>query len=218
MAWDEWYETTQRWLQQQLISADARLLELQKNTITPRRKVEDKSLKPELLKFDGWGGPEEFKEWVFAAEKFFEYEGLDEELAWMHAIMAFEERANYWYENLRKYRVHEGKTKIKTWSKLKKHLQRHFLPKEGVEIVTRVHTASMTQASVQAIQNCEDLGEQAVAVRGLTTTSLEQELVQKSVQEHEHDSSDVASVQGCDNNLDYFESVILINNHFYYLG
>ena len=202
MAWDEWYETTQRWLQQQLISADARLLELQKNTITPRRKVEDKSLKPELLKFDGWGGPEEFKEWVLAAEKFFEYEGLDVELAWMHAIMAFEERANYWYEDLKRARERKGKTKIRTWSKLKKHLQRRFLPKEDVELMTRVHTASIFQAPIQTMQNCEELGEQEVDVQEVTTPSLELETVHRGVQEHEHEPSEVASAQGCNNDLD----------------
>ena len=47
--------------------------------------------------------------------------------------------------------------------------------------------------------------EQKVAVQEVTTTSIEPETIQ-SVQEHEDESSDVASVHGCDNDLDYSTS------------
>ena len=49
-------------------------------------------------------------------------------------------------------------------------------------------------------------GEQEVAVQGVTTTPLEQETLQSSIQEHEHESSVVTFVQDCDNDLDYSTS------------
>jgi len=33
-----------------------------------------------------------------------------------------------WYETLKKNRVRKTKSKMKTWSKLKKHIERRFLP------------------------------------------------------------------------------------------
>jgi len=36
--------------------------------------------------------------------------------------------ASFWYEILKKNQARETKSKIKTWSKLKKHMERRFLP------------------------------------------------------------------------------------------
>ena len=288
MAWDvkptssDSMQALLDWSQQQLVVAQAKLLELQQHAIhtddscsTQRRKMK---VKINLQEFDGMVGPRKAKEWILAAEKFFESEGFDEELACMHAVMAFTKSASYWYETLKRTRARKGKTKIRTWSKLKKHFQRCFIYKEDVEIVTTVHTTSMTQTPVQAIQNREELqknkrwieqfkknppdvklsyqcfkckgfgryydecptsrilsvmeveeyklynkfvnsgelsledasaiienvqGEQEIVVQEVTTTSLEQEVI---VQEDEHKSSDVTSVQDCDNDLDYLTS------------
>ncbi|XP_074305943.1 uncharacterized protein LOC141641168 [Silene latifolia] len=38
--------------------------------------------------------------------------------------------ASLWYENLKKQRRREGKSKIETWNKLKKHLQKRFMPRD----------------------------------------------------------------------------------------
>ena len=102
------------------------------------------SVKLDIPNFNGMEEPKEVKEWILAVEKFFEYKGIDEEYGMKYAALAFTKLAFYWYENLKKTRARKGKTEIRTWSKLKKHLQKYFIPKEDVESVTRVHTASMT--------------------------------------------------------------------------
>jgi len=43
-------------------------------------------------------------------------------------ILKIKGYASLWYEHLNKSRVREDKSKIKTWSKLKKHMDKRFLP------------------------------------------------------------------------------------------
>jgi len=44
------------------------------------------------------------------------------------AIFKMKGYASLWYERLKKSRAREAKFKIKTWSKLKKHMDKRFLP------------------------------------------------------------------------------------------
>ena len=44
------------------------------------------------------------------------------------AILKIKRYALLWYEHLKKSRAREAKSKIKTWSKLKKQMDKRFLP------------------------------------------------------------------------------------------
>ncbi|XP_074292279.1 uncharacterized protein LOC141619159 [Silene latifolia] len=59
-----------------------------------------------------------------------EYKEYDDKKQFKVAILKLTKYASLWYKNLRKQRKKEGKDKIESWIKLKKHLMRRFLPRD----------------------------------------------------------------------------------------
>ncbi|XP_074298818.1 uncharacterized protein LOC141629768 [Silene latifolia] len=64
------------------------------------------------------------------AERVFEYKEYDEHKQFKVAILKLTKYASLWYENLKKQRKRDKKSKIDSWEKLKKHLMRRFLPRD----------------------------------------------------------------------------------------
>jgi len=52
----------------------------------------------------------------------------NDEKSLMLAIITLKGYASLWYEHLKKNRAREGKAKIRMWTKLKKHMDKRFLP------------------------------------------------------------------------------------------
>ncbi|XP_074304772.1 uncharacterized protein LOC141639585 [Silene latifolia] len=101
----------------------------------PKRKSknkndDDRGLKLDIPDFDGEMDPEKFLDWVRQAERVFEYKEYDDKKQFKVAILKLTKYASLWYENLKKQRRKEGKDKIESWIKLKKHLMRRFLPRD----------------------------------------------------------------------------------------
>ncbi len=63
-------------------------------------------------------------------ERAFEFKQWDEETKYKMSILKLKGFASVWLENLKSNRRREGKPKITTWGKLKKHLYRKFLPRD----------------------------------------------------------------------------------------
>jgi len=82
-------------------------------------------LKVKAPNFDGNLNLENYLDWVQALERIFELKYYNDEKA---SILKMKGYASLWYEHLRKSRAWEAKSKIKTWSKLKKHMDKRFLP------------------------------------------------------------------------------------------
>ena len=87
-----------------------------------------RDIKFETLKFDGNLNPENYPDWVQALERIFELKDYNDEKAFKLAILKMKGYASLWYEHLKKSRAREAKSKIKTWSKLKKHMDKRCLP------------------------------------------------------------------------------------------
>ncbi|XP_074305230.1 uncharacterized protein LOC141640277 [Silene latifolia] len=97
----------------------------------PRRNNDDdRGLKLDIPEFEGELDAEKFLDWVRQAERVFEYKGYDEHKQFKVATLKMTKYASLWYENLKKQRRREGKSKIGTWNKLKKHLQNRFMPRD----------------------------------------------------------------------------------------
>ena len=60
-------------------------------------------------------------------ERITEIKGYSGEKAFKLAVLKLKQYASLWYENLKRNRALEGKPKVKTWVKLKKHMDRTFL-------------------------------------------------------------------------------------------
>jgi len=82
----------------------------------------------EALEFDDNFNPENYLDWVQALEKIFELKDYNDERTFKLAILKMKGYASLWYEHLKKIRAGENKSKIKTWSKLKKYADKRFLP------------------------------------------------------------------------------------------
>jgi len=67
-------------------------------------------------------------DWAQALGRIIEPKEYNDEKAFKIAIFKLKGYASLWYETLKKSRVRETKSKAKTWSKLKKHVERRFLP------------------------------------------------------------------------------------------
>jgi len=52
----------------------------------------------------------------------------NDEKAFKLVILKLKGYASLWYETLKKNRARKTKSKIKTWSKLNKHMEKRFLP------------------------------------------------------------------------------------------
>jgi len=60
-------------------------------------------------------------------ERIIEIKGYYRETAFKLAVLKLKQYASLWYENLKRTRALKGKSKIKTWVKLKKHMDKTFL-------------------------------------------------------------------------------------------
>jgi len=82
----------------------------------------------EALEFDGNLNLESYLHWVQAIERIFKLKDYDHKKAFKLAILKLMGYASLWYEHLKKGRGREAKSKIKIWSKLKKHMDKRFYP------------------------------------------------------------------------------------------
>jgi len=64
--------------------------------------------------FEGNLNPDLFMEWIQALERFFEVREYYDEEAFKVAVLKLKRYASLWYENVKKQRAREGKTRIRT--------------------------------------------------------------------------------------------------------
>ncbi|XP_048229368.1 uncharacterized protein LOC125369936 [Ricinus communis] len=91
---------------------------------------EDRSFKLELPEFDGSSDPENFLDWVRRMESVFDYKDFDDRRRCKMVVLRLTKLAGLWYDNLKAKRRREEKEKIESWEKLKKKMERHWVPRE----------------------------------------------------------------------------------------
>ncbi|XP_048229543.1 uncharacterized protein LOC125370018 [Ricinus communis] len=91
---------------------------------------EDRSFKLELPEFDGSSDPENFLDWVRRMESVFDYKDFDDRRRCKMAVLRLTKLAGLWYDNLKAKRRREEKEKIESWEKLKKKMERRWVPRE----------------------------------------------------------------------------------------
>jgi len=78
--------------------------------------------------FDSSLKPEDYLEWVQAMERIIEIKGYSREKAFKPAVLKLKQYSSLWYKNLKRARALEEKSKLKNWVKLKKQMDKRFLP------------------------------------------------------------------------------------------
>ncbi|XP_048228311.1 uncharacterized protein LOC125369575 [Ricinus communis] len=91
---------------------------------------EDRSFKLELPEFDGSSDPENFLDWVRRMESVFDYKDFDDRRRCKMAVLRLTKLVGLWYDNLKAKRRREEKEKIESWEKLKKKMERRWVPRE----------------------------------------------------------------------------------------
>ncbi|KAK0587640.1 hypothetical protein LWI29_026225 [Acer saccharum] len=84
--------------------------------------------KVEIPEFEGKMQPDEFIEWLNTVDRIFEYQEVPEHRKVKLVAIKLRKHASFWWENLKKQRDREGRSKILTWIKMKKELTRKYLP------------------------------------------------------------------------------------------
>ncbi|KEH22650.1 Gag-Pol polyprotein/retrotransposon, putative [Medicago truncatula] len=84
-----------------------------------------KHIKVDIPDFEGELQPNEFVDWLQAIERVFEYKEIPEEHKVKIVALKLKKHALIWWENLKRRRKREGKSKIKTWEKMRQKLSRY---------------------------------------------------------------------------------------------
>ena len=94
-----------------------------------RRQHDDfRDVKIEPPDYEGSLDPEDYLEWVQSIERVFEAKNYSDVKSFKVAVMKLKKYASLWYEHLKHQREQDGKRRIRSWSKLKRLMSKHFLP------------------------------------------------------------------------------------------
>ncbi|XP_052290298.1 uncharacterized protein LOC127900023 [Citrus sinensis] len=88
----------------------------------------ESGLRIDIPEFQGSGRPEELLDWINAIEEVFKYKEVLENKLVLLAATRFRGRAAAWWQQTKLTRIRQGKKKIDSWEKFKKHLRGAFLP------------------------------------------------------------------------------------------
>ncbi|XP_010450321.1 PREDICTED: uncharacterized protein LOC104732469 [Camelina sativa] len=84
--------------------------------------------KLEIPKFHGGSSPEDLLDWFVTVEEILEFKRVPLERCVPLIAIRFRHRAAAWWAQLKTTRSRQGKEKITSWSKLRKHMQKKILP------------------------------------------------------------------------------------------
>lgn len=98
---------------------------IQRNNQFQQEKL---NMKVDMPEFEGRMQPNEFLDWLHTVDRIFEYKEVPENQKVKLVAIKLKKYASLWWENLRRQRAHEGRSRIVTWEKMKKELKRKFLP------------------------------------------------------------------------------------------
>nr|KAJ0220481.1 hypothetical protein LSAT_V11C200051630 [Lactuca sativa] len=85
-------------------------------------------MKIEIPEFDGKAHPDYFIDWLSTIERVFDLKDILDALKVKLVAIKLMKSASLWWEHMKKQRQQENKSKIETWSKMKKLLHGKFLP------------------------------------------------------------------------------------------
>jgi len=106
--------------------------------------------KIEIPEVEGKLDPEDFLDWSHMVEKDFEYKDIPEDKEVKLIALRLRKYASLWWTNLCAERVREGKSKIRTWEKMKWKLKARFLPPTYVQdCYSQLHHLNQGNLSVE---------------------------------------------------------------------
>ena len=113
---------------QETVDSQQAILEAQQRIHSHRRQLRMNDIKVDIPDFEGSLQPDDFLDWLQIVERLFKYTEVPEEQKVKIVSGKLKKRASIWWENLKRKRKREGKSKIKTWDKMRQKLTRKYLP------------------------------------------------------------------------------------------
>ncbi|XP_057543874.1 uncharacterized protein LOC130823266 [Amaranthus tricolor] len=93
------------------------------------RPYEDRTIKIDIPEFDGQSyDPERYLEWEDRMDNYFEFKNTPPDQQYKLAKIKLTKSTAIWLEGLQKRRVREERGRINSWTKLKKHMKRKYVP------------------------------------------------------------------------------------------
>ncbi|GLT29252.1 hypothetical protein SLA2020_041290 [Shorea laevis] len=103
-----------------------------------------------ILVFEGKMDPDEFIDWLHTIERVFDLKAYPEDQKVKLVALKLKKYASLWWENLKRQRECEGRSKIKTWKKMKRELKLRFLPESyRQETFLKLHNFRQLTVSVE---------------------------------------------------------------------
>lgn len=87
----------------------------------------DLGFRVDLSEFSGTLQAEGFIDWLNEVERIFEYKEVPDRVKLKLVAIKLKGRASTWWEQLKRSRERQGKSKITNWEKMKKKMKGHFL-------------------------------------------------------------------------------------------
>ncbi|PKU87302.1 RNA-directed DNA polymerase [Dendrobium catenatum] len=116
----------------------------------PRRSTHDYGIRLDLPEFEGRLDPDEFINWLHTIERILDYKEIPQERIVKLVAIKLKGNASLWWENLKRSRQREGKSRITTWAKMIKELQKKFLPMHyRQDMFLRLHNLQQHELSVE---------------------------------------------------------------------
>ena len=93
------------------------------------RPYEDRTIKIDIPEFDGQSyDPGKYLEWEDRMDKYFEFKSTPPDQQYKLAKVKLIKSSAIWLEGLQKRRLGEERGRIDSWTKLKKHMRRKYVP------------------------------------------------------------------------------------------
>ena len=107
-------------------------------------------MKVDIPEFEGIMQLEEFIDWLYSIDRVFDYKDVPGHRKVKFDAIKLKKYSSLWWENLKKHRAPEGRSRIVTWEKMRKELKRKFLPGNyRQDIFHKFHNFKQKELSVE---------------------------------------------------------------------
>ncbi|KAJ0589753.1 putative nucleotidyltransferase, Ribonuclease H [Helianthus annuus] len=109
-------------------------------------------IKVEIPEFEGRAQPDEFIDWLSTVERIFDLKDIPDKYKVKLVAIKLRKYASLWWDHIKKQRAQKGKSKVRTWDKMKKLLREKFLPiNYRQEAFLEYHNLSQRTSSVEEL-------------------------------------------------------------------
>ncbi|KAJ9555026.1 hypothetical protein OSB04_009640 [Centaurea solstitialis] len=109
-------------------------------------------VKIDVPEFDGRAEPDVFIDWLQTVERIFDLRDIPDKYKVKLVAIKLRKYASLWWEHIKKKRAQEGRSKVRTWEKMKKLLREKFLPPNfRQEAFLEYHNLSQRSTTVEEL-------------------------------------------------------------------